>query len=162
MKSPQDGWLGGLRVYVGAMALLNLAWEVLHLPLYTIWRTGSPRELAFAVLHCTAGDILIAIACLTLALIVGGERGLPTVAVTAIALGVAYAGFSEWMNVYVRRSWAYSELMPVVAVAGYRIGLSPLVQWVVVPAIAFRVVHRFQAPARPCRSSWTGGQGTSP
>jgi hypothetical protein len=84
------------------------------------------------------------------------------VAVTAIALGVGYAGFSEWMNVYVRRSWAYSELMPAVPVAGYRIGLSPLLQWIVVPAAAFWAAHRFQTRAARWRSSCTGGQGTSP
>jgi hypothetical protein len=66
------------------------------------------------------------------------------------------------MNVYVRRSWAYSELMPAVPLAGYRIGLSPLLQWIVVPAAAFWAVHRFQTRAARWRSSCTGGQGTSP
>ncbi len=32
--------------------------------------------------------------------------------------GLVYAGFSEWLNVSVRRSWSYSELMPVIPIAG--------------------------------------------
>jgi hypothetical protein len=46
------------------------------------------------------------------------------------------------MNVYVRRTWAYSELMPVVPVGSYEIGLSPLVQWIMVPAAAFWAAQR--------------------
>ena len=42
---------------------LKLVCEVLQLPLYTIGRTGSLPQLVFALLHCTAGDALIAVAC---------------------------------------------------------------------------------------------------
>jgi hypothetical protein len=120
----------------------NLAWEILHLPLYTIWTTGTLGERTFAVVHCTGGDLLIALASLTLALVLAGERGWPTVATLAIAFGVAYTGFSEWHNVYVRRSWAYSEWMPVIRIAGHEIGLSPLFQWLIVPATALWGVYR--------------------
>ena len=46
-------WLRALRIYFVAIITGNLAWEVLHLPLYTIWTLGSPVEQAFAVAHCT-------------------------------------------------------------------------------------------------------------
>ena len=39
-------WLLALKAYLGVTAIANLAWETLHLPLYTIWTTGSPREQA--------------------------------------------------------------------------------------------------------------------
>jgi hypothetical protein len=58
----------GLRVYLGLVLVGNLTWEILHLPLYTIWTTGSMQEVAFAVVHCTLGDLLIAIGTLTFAL----------------------------------------------------------------------------------------------
>lgn len=135
-------WLGALRAYVAAIALGNLAWEVLQLPLYTIWKTGTLGEQAFAVAHCTGGDVLIALAALTLALVLVGERGLWPVALLAIALGVAYTGFSEWLNVYLRRSWAYSEWMPLLSLGRYRIGLSPILQWLVVPSLALWVASR--------------------
>ena len=47
--------------YLTVVALGNLAWEIMQLPLYTIWASGTWRELVFAVVHCTLGDVLISI-----------------------------------------------------------------------------------------------------
>ena len=52
------GWLTALRRYIVVIGLGNLVWEFAQLPLYTIWHTGSPGEILFAVLHCTGGDIV--------------------------------------------------------------------------------------------------------
>jgi hypothetical protein len=70
-------WLPALRVYLGVALVGNLVWEALHLPLYTIWSTGTLREQAFAVVHCTLGDLLIALSSLTLALVIAGGHGWP-------------------------------------------------------------------------------------
>lgn len=142
-------WLVLLRRYLAFVALANLAWEVAHLPLYTIWQEGSPQEIAFAVAHCTLGDILIVTNALVLALVLCGSREWPEqsfarVATTTIIFGVCYTLFSEWLNVEVRRSWAYSDLMPVLPILGT--GLSPLAQWIVIPLVAFRWAHREVAP----------------
>jgi hypothetical protein len=99
--------------------------------------------------HCTLGDILIATSTLVLALVLCGSREWPErsfvrVATAAIVFGVGYTAFSEWLNVEVRRSWAYSDLMPVLPVLGT--GLSPLAQWIVVPLVAFRWAHREAIP----------------
>ena len=99
-------------------------------------------EQAFAVVHCTLGDLLIAVSTLTLALILAGDHAWPRrrfwpVAILTIASGIGYTAFSEWLNVVVRASWAYSEWMPVLTLLGQKIGLSPLLQWIVVPAAAF-------------------------
>ena len=72
-----SAWLLGLRVYLGVILVGNLIWETLHLPLYTIWTTGTPWERAFAVVHCTLGDLLIAASTLTLALILAGDHRWP-------------------------------------------------------------------------------------
>jgi hypothetical protein len=61
-------WLTTLRRYLFAMAIANLAWEFVQMPLFTLWRTGTPRQVTFAALHCTAGDLGIATASLALAL----------------------------------------------------------------------------------------------
>lgn len=131
------------------MAALNLAWEAAHLPLYTLWREGTFGEIAFAVVHCTGGDVLIATASLILALLLLAERtwpdrGFPRVAAATVAFGVGYTVFSEWLNAEVRGSWAYTDRMPVVPVLGT--GLSPLAQWLVVPAAAFWWARRPAAP----------------
>jgi len=64
-----------------------------------------------------------------------------------IANSLAYTIFSEWMNTVWRESWAYSAWMPLVPILGT--GLSPLAQWVVIPAAALRLS---QAGAKPERN----------
>ena len=140
-------WIRALRIYLTAVAVANLVWETLQLPLYTIWQTGTLRTQAFAIVHCTIGDVIIALCALTVALVVTGDKEWPQkrfqrVAVLAILLGLAYTVFSEWLNVVVRGSWAYSDLMPVVTAFGLRVGLSPLLQWLVIPAGAFTITKR--------------------
>jgi hypothetical protein len=131
--------------YLGAVAVGNLVWEVSQLPLFTLWRTASPAYLAFAAFHCWVGDLLIGSASLGLGILVAGRawpsRSYVPVATATILLGVAYTVFSEWLNVAVRGSWAYAPAMPRVPPLGT--GLSPLLQWIVVPLAAF-------AWARPC------------
>lgn len=140
-------WLSVLRRYLLVTAGANLVWEFAHMPLYTLWREGSVGEIVFAAVHCTGGDILIALAALTAALVLGAERRWPTVGagrVIALALlfGLAYTLFSEWLNIEVREAWAYSELMPVVPFLGA--GLSPVLQWIVVPLAAFAFALRMR------------------
>jgi hypothetical protein len=139
-------WLRALRVYLGVTLAGHALWEVLHLPLYTIWTTGTPREQAFTVVHCTIGDLLIALSTLTLALILAGDYKWPrrrfrVVAILTMVCGIAYTGFSEWLNV-ARGSWTYSDAMPVLSAFGLRIGVSPLLQWIVVPTAAFTFAKR--------------------
>jgi hypothetical protein len=135
-----------MKWYLVAIAVGNLFWEFAHLPLYTIWRTGSRGEIVFAAVHCTGGDILIGTASLVLALMLGGggwpgaSRAYLRVATLTIGLGLAYTLFSEWLNIVVRKSWAYSELMPIMP--GVNAGLSPVVQWVLLPVAAFWLARR--------------------
>jgi hypothetical protein len=136
----QMSWLTVLRRYFVVVAAANLAWEIAHLPLYTIWTEGSPGGIAFAVIHCTGGDLFIAGASLLGALLLLGrprwpDEGYGMVAALTIVAGLAYTIFSEWLNTAVRGSWAYSELMPTLPWIGT--GLSPIAQWIVIPLAAF-------------------------
>ncbi len=133
-------WLLVLRRYLLVMAFGNLAWEFAHMPLYTLWETGSAREIAFAALHCTGGDVLIALGSLAAALVLlrrgaWPQAGYRTAAAAAIAFGLAYTVFSEWLNIQVRGTWAYRDIMPVIPMIGT--GLSPLAQWILLPSLAF-------------------------
>ena len=150
-------WLKAIRVYVAVVAIWNLLWEAMHLPLYTIWTTGTVEEKVFAVIHCTGGDVLIAVSALLLGLCLIGNRAWPNVQFWPVALltagfGVTYTVFSEWLNLVVRQSWAYSELMPVLPWLGT--GLSPLMQWVVIPIAALWLARR-SASAMPIRTEMT-------
>jgi hypothetical protein len=125
--------------YLAAIAVGNLVWEPLQLPLFTLWQTASVAYLAFAALHCWVGDLLIASVALATGILVAG-RAWPShnyarVAATTLLVGAAYTVFSEWLNVMVRGSWAYASAMPRVPPFGT--GLSPLLQWIIVPFAAF-------------------------
>jgi hypothetical protein len=107
-------WLPGLRVYLAVVFVGSLAWEVLHLPLYSIWTTGTLREQAFAAGHCTLGDLVIAACALMLALLLAGvprwpRDGFWPIAILTVAFGLAYTVFSEWLNVVVRAAWTYTN-----------------------------------------------------
>ena len=132
-------WLGGL----------NLIWETAQLPLYTLWNEASAGTNAFSVAHCTAGDIAIGGAALIMVLILGRERAVSEwrwrrIAVWTALAGVAYTVFSEWNNTAILGSWAYSELMPTLKVAGIDLGLSPLLQWLVLPPLALVLAGKFR------------------
>ncbi len=140
-------WLQAGGTYLGFAAIGHLAWEIIQLPLYTIWTNGTLQEQAFAIIHCTLGDILIVLGALIITLAVTAPRGWPRkhfwqVAIVAIGLGIAYTAFSEWLNVIVRKSWAYSEWMPIVSLFGAKIGLSPILQWAIVPSTAFLITRK--------------------
>jgi hypothetical protein len=142
---PALGWLPALRRYLAVLAIGNLVWELLHMPLYTLWSTGTWGEILFAALHCTGGDLLIGLSALTVALLVAARPAWPRerfrqVGVLTIAGGLVYTGLSEWLNVEVRMAWSYSELMPTARIAGFELGLSPVLQWLVVPTLAFVAV----------------------
>ncbi len=141
-----DGWLTALRSYLLFVIPANIIWEIAHLPLYTIWREPLRRQ-AFAVFHCALGDALIATATLVIAVIVVGSATWPAdlrkfqrVAVATIVMAVGYTIYSEWLNISVRRGWSYSSLMPKLPWIGT--GLSPLLQWIVIPSIGFVLARR--------------------
>ena len=109
------------------------------MPLYTIWNDGSAAEIAFAALHCTGGDLLIATSALTIALLLVGsdwplsETARRKVLIIAVTIGAGYTIFSEWLNIVIRQAWAYSDLMPVIPFIDT--GLSPMAQWLVIPVV---------------------------
>ncbi len=148
-------WLASFRLYIGIIAIGNLIWETAQLPLYTIWEEARLPKLVWAVLHCTAGDAAIAATALGFSLMCFGRSQWPAerfrvVALSAISIGVAYTVYSEWLNAGVRNDWAYADAMPVLPPFGT--GLSPLLQWIVIPTIGFWATS-------PSRRSVAGGRG---
>ena len=119
-------------------------WEIAQLPLYTIWWTGTKREILFALIHCTGGDLLITASALALAALSARIGHWPLfggrMALTAILLGLAYSVFSEWLNIELRRNWSYTKVMPVLPPLDT--GLTPFLQWLIVPGIALAYVGR--------------------
>ena len=131
------------------MLLLNLFWETVQIPLYTIWQTGTFASIATAIIHCTIGDLLIGSLALVMALALLG-RGWPSrktvrikIAIMTTLIGVTYTIFSEWLNVVVRQTWAYSDMLPTLPLLGT--GLSPILQWIIIPSLALHFATRSSA-----------------
>lgn len=139
-------WRAILLGYVPFVVAAHLAWEIAQLPLYTIWTEGTEGEIAFAVGHCTGGDLLIAVSALGLALLITGSRdfvdwNLAAIAALTIAIGLGYTVLSERMNVALGY-WAYAASMPIVPVLG--VGLAPFAQWIAVPLATFWFLSRLR------------------
>lgn len=137
---PNRGRLIVVSRYLLAILLANLVWEFAQLPLYTIWQQGTWGQIAFAALHCTVGDLLIATGAIVGAVLLLGGRHWPyrhfgRVAISAVAAAVLYTIFSEWLNTEIRGTWAYTAWMPKLPLVGT--GIAPLAQWLIVPTGAF-------------------------
>lgn len=58
--------------------------------------------------------------------------------------GFAIAAFVEWGAVYVLDRWRYAESMPMIP--GLGIGLSPVLQMLVLPPVIFKLTTRWLGP----------------
>jgi hypothetical protein len=122
---------------------LHLAWEIGQLPFYTLWEEREIWRIALYVMHCVLGDVMIAtLTYLAVALAwrqLNWLRQRPWAGgMMLITMGMGYAVFSEWYNVYRIESWAYSDAMPLV----FGVGITPLMQWLVVPGVMLVLIKR--------------------
>ena len=95
---------------------------------------------------------MIATLSLIAALLLVGVRGWPSerfipVMIAALVIGLGYTVYSEWVNTVIRQTWTYSDLMPKLPLFGT--GLSPLLQWIIVPALGFAAISHILLKSRP-------------
>ncbi len=125
--------------------VLNLTWEIAQVRLYTIWAEADRLNVAWALLHCSLGDVAIALAMFALAGMALRRADWPasrpwTGGAIVVIGAMAYTVWSEWYNVYRAGSWAYTASMPLI----FGIGLSPLLQWLILPpllVVAYRTLE---------------------
>lgn len=124
---------------------LNLAWEIAHVRLYTLWDAADRMTIAWSALHCSLGDVVIALSLFALAGFALRQKDWPVFrpiagGVIVIIGALAFTVWSEWYNVYKIGSWAYTANMPMI----FGIGLTPLLQWLLLPplmTIAYRALY---------------------
>lgn len=92
-------WLSATRRYYAVTGVLHLVWEFAHMPLYALWETGTPQEIISAAVHCTGGDLLIALAALSSATLLFGHKLWPNhnfarVFAATLAIGIGYTTFN--------------------------------------------------------------------
>ena len=126
-----------------ALALvLNLVWEIVQLPLFTIPTARSMAQIVYVIAHCTVGDAVIAAVSFAIASLLLRDADWPLVepwrgGIIVMWLGVMYTSYSEWRNVYEAGNWGYSSNMPLI----YGVGLAPLVQWIFIPVAAILILR---------------------
>lgn len=155
-------WLATIRWYLALSALAHPVWETAHLPLYTIWQSASLPALAFAVIHCSVGDVVLAGGTLMAAIVVSGDSSWPqrrfaSVVGLATVLGIAATVYLERMNTQVWKNWAYGDAMPVVP--WMEVGLTPLLQWALLPPAVLALARsraRLHPVSAPCRAARDG------
>ena len=120
-------------------------WEWLQTPFF-IDITDKINYIVWYRFHCTIGDIMILGASMVIWSFLRKNnewffdpKKRDYLVVTAI--GASYTAYSEILNVVVRKSWAYSELMPMIP--GTHIGLVPIIQWLTLPSLILYVCARF-------------------
>ena len=124
--------------------VLNLVWEIAQVRLYTIWAAADGMSVAWALLHCTLGDVMIALVMFALAGVVLWRADWPasrpwTGGAIVVIGAMAFTAWSEWYNVYRVGNWGYTASMPMI----FGIGLSPLLQWLILPpviVVAYRML----------------------
>ena len=126
--------------------VLNLTWEIAQVRLYTIWAAADGMSVAWALFHCSLGDVVIALAMFALAGMVLWRADWPasrpwTGGVIVVIGAIAFTAWSEWYNVYRVGNWGYTASMPMI----FSIGLSPLLQWLILPPVMV-VVYRMLGP----------------
>jgi len=128
--------------------VLNLTWEIAQARLYTIWAAADGMSVAWSLLHCSVGDVMIALAMFALAGMVLRRADWPvsrpwTGGAIVVIGALAYTAWSEWYNVYRAGSWGYTASMPMI----FGIGLSPMLQWLILPPV---MVASYRALAPFC------------
>ena len=127
--------------------LLNFPWEVLQAPLFEGMAAAPHSTVVGACLRATLGDAVIILLAHAGIVVVTRRRrwvlgAAPHEVAGFVAVGVGITAMIEWLATrwHWAQTWAYSIAMPVIP--GIEIGLSPLLQWVIVPPIVLWFVRR--------------------
>ncbi|WP_082497948.1 MFS transporter [Pseudorhodoferax sp. Leaf267] len=149
-----DAVIGMPEFHVAIFALLlNFAWEILQAPLYAGMADMPHAQATRACLQASVGDAVIMLLVYGVVAVAARCRSW-IVAATRwqlalfIAVAVSITAVIEWLATHGHwiGSWSYMPTMPLVP--GTRIGLVPLLQWVVVPLLTAWFVRR-QLARRP-------------
>ena len=135
--------------------LLNFPWEILQVRLFAGMASAPYSEAIIGCLQATFGDLVIVLLAFeAVALAARNRRWVLAPSGRQLAvfvgIGVSITAVIEWLatNGHWVQSWTYSPAMPVLPQVG--IGLSPLLQWVLVPLLLVWFVRRQLAGVAGC------------
>jgi hypothetical protein len=126
---------------------LQLLWEIAQFPLYTVWHEGTWSYILYGLAHCTLGDLFIMLTCYWIVALLNRNRywHQTNILVNGFLfslLGLGYTIYSEMLNVNIKGTWAYTELMPVIPII--EIGGMPFMQWVLIPPVTLWLMRMYR------------------
>lgn len=118
--------------------LLHFLWEMLQVPWFAGMLEASHGSVVWLCVQATVGDVVILIISFWLASacvryrswLLKGER---RPAGVLVAVGLAFTIAFEWFATGPLERWSYAETMPVVP--GIGVGLTPILQWILLPPL---------------------------
>lgn len=125
--------------------LLNLTWEFAQVPLFAGMPSAEHWQAILVCGRATLGDVVITLIAFwavatsvhTRAWVLRPTAGQLT---GFVAVGILITVLMEWLATQFLQRWTYADAMPVIPLLG--VGLSPLLQWVVLPPIEVWFVRR--------------------
>lgn len=125
--------------------LLNFAWEMLQAPTYAGMAEMPHWDGVILCLDATIGDVGFALTAFWLASFAARSRiwfrAWPAAPMSVyVATGLLLTVGFEYYYTEVSLRWTYTDLMPRVPPLGT--GLSPLMQWIVIPPLALWLTRR--------------------
>lgn len=126
--------------------LLHFPWELLQMPFYSPPPHFTTRDVILSCALATVGDVALSVAAFWITAAVAGERfwilrphNWGAIALF-VAVGLIVTVIFEILATGPWKLWRYSEWMPVDPVFG--VGLSPFLQWVILPLLLVAIVRR--------------------
>ncbi|WP_239807226.1 hypothetical protein [Croceicoccus hydrothermalis] len=130
-----------IAIFVG---LIAFAWEMFQLPFYSTGELG-PAEVAYRCGLASFGDAGIMVAAYLGASLENGRA--PWIVqwpisrlLVYLAIGLGVTSAVELLAVGADWGWTYSSLMPLLP--GTKIGLVPIIMWVIVPSATLWLARR--------------------
>ena len=125
--------------------VLHFVWEFLQVPTYAGMATLPHWEGVKVCTSATVGDVGFALTAFWATSAAARSRAWiadprPWQIVLFVAVGVGLTVGFEYYYTEVSERWNYSDLMPLVPPFGT--GLSPLMQWLVVPLLVVSLIRR--------------------
>jgi len=136
--------------------VLHFVWEFVQVPTYTGMAEMDHWEAIKLCMSATFGDVGFALTAFWIASIAVRSRSWilqPTRLPVAIfvAVGIILTIGFEYYYTNISLRWTYSELMPLVPPFGT--GLSPLLQWLVIPPVVVWLTRRHLIGSRAIRKT---------
>lgn len=137
--------------FSGYALLLNGIWELAQCPLLYDMGGLSTVKSTFWIAAAVVGDVVMALVVIYVAAFVAGPKS--TIAGTAkfwvavLAVGAVVGLGAEWIA-RAEGLWEYSAHMPVVRLGNLTVGLVPVLQMAILPALSLQLARQSRLHAR--------------